>query len=132
MRHAEPVVINIASRWPHRSPSSTTHTKTTGWPPTNRPSDSRTIAGRGRTRRLPATGDLFGIKVAAAAAEAGDDLDAVAGRRTHPHAPSNGSRLSSTRAGTRPAMDDHRPNSSRLRYLAQLLGVIHRHHPHCG
>src|SRR6476660_2424600 len=44
MRHAEPVVINIASCWPHRSPSSTTHPKTTGWPPTNRPSDSRTMA----------------------------------------------------------------------------------------
>jgi hypothetical protein len=44
--------------------------------------------------------------MAAAAAEAGYDLDAVAGRRIHTHAPSNGSRLSSTRAGTRPAMDD--------------------------
>src|SRR6476469_8553173 len=83
MRHAEPAVINIASCWPHRSPSSTTHPKTNGWPPTNRLSDSRTMAGRRRTRRLPTTGDLFGIKVAAAPAEADDNLDAVAGRRTH-------------------------------------------------
>jgi len=67
------------------------------------------MAGRRRTRRLPTTGDLFGIKVAAAPAEAGYDRDAVAGRRIHTHAPSNGSRLSSARAGTRPAMDDHRP-----------------------
>jgi hypothetical protein len=35
--------------------------------------------------------------MAAAAAEAGDDLDAVAGRRIHTPAPSNGSRLSSTK-----------------------------------
>ena len=41
MRHAEPAVINIASCWPHPSPSSTTHTKGPGRP-TNRPSDSAT------------------------------------------------------------------------------------------
>jgi hypothetical protein len=41
------------------------------------------MAGRRRTRRLPTTGDLFGIKVAAAPAEAGYNLDAVAGRPTH-------------------------------------------------
>jgi hypothetical protein len=51
------------------------------------------MAGRRRTRRLPTTGDLFGIKVAAAPAEAGYNLDAVAGRPTH--APLKGSRLSS-------------------------------------
>src|SRR6185295_359828 len=59
------------------------------------PSDSRTMAGRRRTPRLPTTGDLFGIKVAAAPAEPGYTLDAVAGRRTHTHAPSKSSRLSS-------------------------------------
>jgi hypothetical protein len=35
------------------------------------------------------------------------------------------------RAGTRPAMDDHRPIHLGCCYVAQLLGVIHRHHPHC-
>jgi hypothetical protein len=40
--------------------------------------------------------------VAAAAAEAGYDLDAVAGRRIYTHAPSNGSRLS---LGKRQALD---------------------------
>ena len=126
------MVINIASCWPHRSPSSTTHPKTTGWLPTNRPSDSRTMAGRGRTRRLPTTGDLFVIKVAAAAAEAGYNLDAIVGRRTHTHAPSKGSRLSSANGQ---ALDRRWTTiglfiSALLR--AQLLGVIHRHRPHCG
>ena len=48
------------------------------------------MAGRRRTRRLPTTGDLFGIKVAAAPAEADYNLDAIAGRPTH--APLKGSR----------------------------------------
>src|SRR4029077_16874943 len=122
MRHAEPAVINIASCWPHRSPSSTTHPKTTGWPPTNRPSDSRTMAGRPRTRRLPTTGDLFGIKVAAAPAEAGYNLDAVAGRPTH--APLKGSRLISA-TGRHSTGDGRSSASSSALLRAQLLGVIH-------
>jgi len=36
------------------------------------------------------------------------------------------------RAGTRPAMDDHRPIHLGGWCVSQLLGVIHRHHPHCG
>jgi len=88
------------------------------------------MAGRRRTRRLPTTGDLFGIKVAAAPAEADYNLDAVAGRRTH--TPLKGSRLSS--ATGRHSTGDGRSSaySSRLCSVAQLLGVIHRHRPHGG
>jgi hypothetical protein len=74
----------------------------------------------------------FVIKVAAAAAEAGDDRDAVAGRRIHTHAPSNGSRLSSAKSRHSTGDGQSSAYSSRLCYVAQLLDVIHRHHPHCG
>jgi hypothetical protein len=76
------------------------------------------MAGRGRTPRLPTTGDLFGIKVAAAPAEADYDLDAAAGRRTHTHAPSNGSRLSS--ANGRHSTGDGRSSA----YSSQLCSVL--------
>jgi len=68
--------------------------------------------------------------VAAAAAEAGYDLDAVA-----PHSHARTFEGLAAQLGKGQALDRRWTIIGlfiSLCYVAQLLGVIHRHHPHCG